>query len=201
MPGVEKPILLDVPESFTTERLLIRMPRTGDSTALHEAVEESRETLRVWVNWSQLEYDKPVTLADREDFVRQNAAAYMRREGFVLLIRTRAEDRFVGMTSLKVHDWTVPFFEIGYWLRDSACGQGYMTEAVRGLTQFAFEHLQAERLMIRVDTENDASAAVARRAGYPLEATQRAGQRRRYDDTVRDMLIFAMTRADYVGDG
>lgn len=40
MVGVQKPILLDLPESFETERLIIRAPKVGDGQALNEAIEE-----------------------------------------------------------------------------------------------------------------------------------------------------------------
>lgn len=45
-----------------------------------------------------------------------------------------------------------------------------MTEAVNGVTNFAFKHLNANRIEIRCDTKNTASRRVAERCGYHLEA-------------------------------
>ncbi len=54
-------------------------------------------------------------------------------------------------------DWNVRKFKNGYWFRDSATGQGYMTEAVNGITKFASDFLNANRIEIQCDTRNVAS--------------------------------------------
>src|SRR5262249_32653217 len=102
---------------------------------------------------------------------------------------------FVGASGMHNIDWTVPAFEIGYWLRSSLHGQGYMTEAVEGITQFAFQTLGAERGEIRCDCRNERSAAVARRAGFVQQAYfPRNG--RANDGGLRDSLVFARLRSD-----
>jgi RimJ/RimL family protein N-acetyltransferase len=80
-------------------------------------------------------------------------------------------------------------FEIGYWVRRRFAGQGYITEAVRGITRFAFETLAARRVEIHCDARNERSQAVARRAGYELEATLRKHMLAP-DGELRDTLIF-----------
>lgn len=47
-------------------------------------------------------------------------------------------------------------------------GQGYVSEAVEGMTRFAFECLGARRLEIRTDARNERSWRVAERTGYKL---------------------------------
>ena len=44
------PILMDFPESFETERLLIRSPLPGDGRELYAAVRESIEELTPWMS-------------------------------------------------------------------------------------------------------------------------------------------------------
>ncbi len=97
-------------------------------------------------------------------------------------------------------DWDVPRFEIGYWVRTSLQGQGYITEAVNGISKFAFEQLKAERMEIRCDARNERSAAVARRAGYTLEAKLRR-ESRAPDGSLRDTLIFALLRDEWTANG
>ncbi len=67
-------------------------------------------------------------------------------------------------------DWDVPRFEIGYWLRASQQGQGYATEGVHLICNLLFQEQKAERIEIRCDDTNAASAAVAERAGFTREA-------------------------------
>ena len=84
----------------------------------------------------------------------------------------------------------MPKFEIGYWVRTAYGRQGYITEAVNGIAEFAFTVLGARRMEIRCDTLNERSAAVARRAGFELEATLRHHDRHHLTDALRDTLIF-----------
>jgi ribosomal-protein-serine acetyltransferase len=107
----------------------------------------------------------------------------------------KSDGLYVGGSGLHRMDWSVPRFEIGYWVRASLEGQGYISEAVHGITRFAFEVLGAERLEIRCDARNERSAAVARRAGYTLEGTLRRDSR----DTsggLRNSLIFSKLRGE-----
>ena len=77
----------------------------------------------------------------------------------------------MGIADLQGIDWDVPKFEIGYWCRTSLTSNGYITEAVRAITLFAFDALGARRVEIRCDPSNLKSARVAERAGFTLEAT------------------------------
>ena len=47
---MKPPILLDFPESFQTERLVIRSPFPGDSPEVYAAVRESIGELSPWMN-------------------------------------------------------------------------------------------------------------------------------------------------------
>ncbi|MFW5691679.1 MAG: GNAT family N-acetyltransferase [Chloroflexota bacterium] len=193
MPPVENPILLDIPEQFTTERCVVRAPRSGDGPATTAAIYESLDLLRPWMSWAV----KTPELDWVEHGIRYSAAQFLLREDLRMQIFHRASGQYLGGTGLHQIDWKVPTMEIGYWLRASAQGQGYMTEVVNALTDYAFRYCHAERIEIRMDTRNFPSQTVAQRCGYVLEATLRAEARNAYDDTVRDMYLYAKVRTDW----
>ena len=58
--------------------------------------------------------------------------------------------------------------EIGYYLAESAEGQGYAREALGAIVQFGFEQVQAERLLIRCFADNERAQQVARAHGFKL---------------------------------
>jgi ribosomal-protein-serine acetyltransferase len=58
--------------------------------------------------------------------------------------------------------------EIGYWLRTPLAGRGHMTAAVTALTEVAFALPGIDRVVIRHDPANGASAAVAAKAGFTV---------------------------------
>ncbi len=185
------PLLLDFPDSFETERLVIRAPRPGDAAEMYPALVESVERLKPWMPWA----DPLPTLEEEETNVRQGAARFLMREELWLLLFLKNEGTFVGGSGLHRIDWGVPRFEIGYWVRTRFEGQGYILEAVNGITHFAFDVLGARRIEIRVDDRNEWSWRVAERAGYTLEGILRndcrdvAGQ-------LRDTRLYAKIRMD-----
>jgi RimJ/RimL family protein N-acetyltransferase len=91
----------------------------------------------------------------------------------MLLLFLKGTNTLVGSSGLHRMDWSEPKFEIGYWCRTRFTGNGYVTEPVRGITTFAFEHLGARHVAIRCDALNRKSARVAERAGYTLEGELR----------------------------
>jgi RimJ/RimL family protein N-acetyltransferase len=133
-----------------------------------------------------------------EEFARRGAADFVARIDLPLLLWLKDGETLVGSSGLHPHDWTVPRFEIGYWCRARFEGQGYISEAVRGISQFAFERLSARRLEIWCDARNERSARVAERAGFRLEGKLRNHMLdiRGY---LRDSLVFACLPHDEIG--
>jgi ribosomal-protein-serine acetyltransferase len=180
-------ILRDIPDSFDSERLTIRSPRPGDGPELNAAVLESWAQLRPWLPWA---LTKP-TVEESESTMRRAHAKFLTREDLWLLIFLKKSNTLVGSGGLHVRDWSVPRFEIGYWLRTRFAGHGYMTEAVLAIADFGFDVLGAHRLEISCDSLNQRSAAVALRAGFTLEGTLRHQLRHHLTAELRDVLLFA----------
>lgn len=149
------PLLLDFPDHFETERLILRSPRLGDGPAVYAALQESLPELLPWMPWAHTETHPE----DSESFVRRNAAWFMMRQELTFSMFRREDAYFIGNTGIHSIDWDLLHFEIGYWIRTSEQRKGYVSEAVRGLTRFCFETLQAERVEIRCDSDNERSAA------------------------------------------
>lgn len=160
------PILLDIPEQFETERLLLRAPENGDGALVNAAIKETYALLHQWLKWA----DHLPETQETEMEVRAQRANFLLREKLTFYMIDNRTGAFIGTCSLVRIDWQVGRFEIGYWIRQSAAGKGLMSEAVDGLTAFAFKNLQANRVEIRCDTENSASCKVAEGCGYFLEA-------------------------------
>lgn len=114
-----------------------------------------------------------------------------------MMLILKATDTIIGGSGLHRIDWNVPKFEIGYWVRSSYAGQGYITEAVTGITSFAFNTLGARRVEIRCDVKNVRSSAVARRAGFALECTTHNDARDHFG-LLRSTHIFTRTQDDPV---
>lgn len=175
-------------------RVLLRPLRREDAAAFFAAVDESRLHLRPFILWDRFHQ----TVEDSLDFILDSEAQWLLREQLRVGIFERASGRLLGGTGLMFpgNGWDIGACEIGYWLRASATGHGYMAEAVRLLTAWAFTGWHAQRVEIDVDARNVRSAAVAHRLGFVLEGGLRnalSGE----DGLPHDQLIFALTREDY----
>ncbi len=192
MPEVVTPILKEVPEEVVGERVLLRPYRPGDGAPLCEAIEESRDHHLPWIPWGGA-HKLP---ADYEADARKMQARWLLRDDLPFGIWERATDRYLGAINLNRINWKVPSLELGYWLRKSAEGYGYMTEAGALVCSLAFETLGIHRVEIHVASGNHRSVAVPRRLGFVHEATLRQSGRIITGELV-DMMLFAMLPEDY----
>jgi RimJ/RimL family protein N-acetyltransferase len=182
---------LDFPATIETARLTIRSPQPGDGPAFNAAILESMEGLQKWLG---LYKDGPPTVEQSEALLREKHAEFLLRQYMMMLCFLKDTNTMVVSSGLRPQ-WKAPSFEIGYWCRGPYQGQGYVTEAVIGITEFAFTHLNAKRVFIRCDTDNHASANVARRAGFELEGTLRHDGRK-HSGELRNTLIFSQICPD-----
>lgn len=189
MPTID-PLQLDVPEALATSRLRLRMPRAEEAPLVNAAVIESIQQIAAWMPWANPTPTPQQTLA----WVRQAQAKFITREELHFLIFD-LEGNFAGACGFHDIKWTVPKFEIGYWLRSNLSGRGYMTEAVRALTDLAFDHLDAARVEVRMDDRNERSWRVAERAGFTLEGILRRDARD-VEGRLRDTRVYAKVRPE-----
>lgn len=186
---IEQPILLDVPDHFTTDRLLMRIPRGGDSRFVWPAVVDSRNELAPWFPWAPDVSEQRI-----ETFARQAAANFILRQQFHYSLYLKGTETCLGTCGIARLDWSIPMFEISYWLRTPYCGKGYMTEAVGVIERMCFDIFRAARVEIRADARNARSRRVAERAGYTLEGILRR-QRRDTSGELCDMCVYAKIAA------
>ncbi|CAH1222698.1 Putative ribosomal N-acetyltransferase YdaF [Paenibacillus auburnensis] len=187
--AVAHPILLSFPESFESERLLIRAPLWGDGAAVNTAILESLDELRPWMPWAR----HLPTPEQAEAIIRKSRLEFLERKDLRLLLLHKTSGEIIGSSGLHRIDWQTRKFEIGYWVRSSYSRQGYITEAVHAITNYAIQELQANRIEIRCDTRNTPSARVAERSGFTLEGILRS-DKCDVDGKLRDTMIFAKVR-------
>jgi len=92
--------------------------------------------------------------------------------GAVFAITDALSGELVGCCG--VDDWSkADVAQIGYWLAPNARGHGFATRAAILLTRWLFG-LGAARVFLTIVAGNEASVAVARRAGFVYEGTMRS---------------------------
>lgn len=153
---------LDLPREFSTPRLVLRRWHKSDAAALKSALDANLAHLQAWLPWAMAEPSPRSVLEERLDlFARQFDAG----EQWLFGIWSRPGGELLGGIGLHPRIGE-DALEMGYWLQRHATGRGFITEAAAALTRLALQQSGIERVQIRCDPENAASAAVPRRLGY-----------------------------------
>lgn len=185
------PTLLQLPEELRGPRVVVRPYRPADAEQLYDAIEESREHIGRWLPWVRAYR----SVDDARDFCVRQAANWLLRSDLSAGI-FEAQGPFLGGIRLSPRSWAARTFSVGYWLRQSVEGQGYVSEATRLLLHLAFETLAPRRVELTCDPRNLRSRRVAERLGFVLE-----GQLRNYTldpaGQPRDSLMFSLLPEEY----
>jgi len=154
---------MDVPHQIETGRLILRRPEIGDWFAVNNAVNESFEELKPWMGWAQ---ERP-TMDVSEDQVHEAMMRWEYGLEYRMYMIEKSTGKFVGSTGFIHPDPAAGSLEIGYWCRTSMSGNGFVTEAVRALTDLALEI--GELAVIKCDINNKRSISVATKLGYSYD--------------------------------
>jgi ribosomal-protein-serine acetyltransferase len=192
MPAISNPVLFDIPEQIETERLMLRAPQPHTGAIIHRSIHNSLDTLIPWSPWA---YDPP-SVDQCEEHERRVRAKFILRESLPYVAFLKDTGDHVGNIGFVKTVWSVPYFEVGYWVASAHQRKGYASEAVIALTDMAFRVMQAERVQLQCDVLNVASASVARRCGFTLEGTIRCDMREP-DGRVSSAFMFSIVRSEW----
>ncbi len=150
-----------------SERLELVPPSFKYADVMYQVIDESRHELSEFLPWVSDEFTK-VCLKQNIKEAAHNFANFT--DEFWFNIIEKETGMFVGAIGFIVRDKSVPYFEIGYWLKTSKTGLGYVSESIGLVEQFAFINKSAQRVEIKMAGSNLRSQLVAKRCGYKLEA-------------------------------
>jgi ribosomal-protein-alanine N-acetyltransferase len=155
---------------LTTERLVLRPPRTEDVAALRVALRRNSAHLRPW-SVSPTPGEDPASLTSVSHAVLRYRREWKNGQAFVLLLTPREDDgRIIGRVALGgIQRGALLSAHLGYWIDAEHEGKGLMTEAVQEATAFAFAALGLHRVQAAVMPRNAGSQRVLEKAGFRKE--------------------------------
>jgi RimJ/RimL family protein N-acetyltransferase len=148
------------PEMINAGELVLKRwePQWADEATA--AVRESLPELKAFLPWAQDDYDAGAS----RTFIESSVDNWAKGKEFNYAVFTTIGD-LVGAIGLMTR-MGPGVLEIGYWLRTPYTGRGYMTAAVSVLSRVALTLPGIDRVAVRHDVANAASAAVAAKAGF-----------------------------------
>lgn len=152
---------------FITSRLQIRTFNQNDVSAYQKYLIENRNFLEPWEPSRDESFftEKKV----EEMIVTQNEEELYGR-GFYFLIELKSTLEIIGTIGISNIVYG-PFLScfLGYKLCESQINNGYMTEALKSVLDFAFNKLELHRIEANVMPRNKSSIKVLKKLGFERE--------------------------------
>lgn len=160
---------LPYPNALTDGHVTLRPHRAIDAAALAEAVCESVGTVGRWQDWCHAGY----TSADAAAWIATCQKHWLMGDGHEFLVFDATTDALLGGMGVNHLNREHRFANLGYWVRESAQGQGVATRAGKLAARFAFDAVKVSRLEIVAARDNVASRKTAERIGGSYEGILR----------------------------
>lgn len=145
-----------------TQRLILRQFTVNDVEELHSicsqpyilkwmpdwkrTVEERKE----WISWVQQNYLKAT----------KNVARIM------LAVTLKSSKQLIGMIGIGNKEEVNNEIEIAYFISEEYSNNGYISEALKAITEWAFTNLKLDYLMAIVEHDNIPSQRVVEKCGF-----------------------------------
>jgi ribosomal-protein-alanine N-acetyltransferase len=153
-------------ESIRTSRLFLRPLSQADAPAMF-AIMADPDTMRFW-DWPA--FTDPDTV---EEIVAAQLADMEAGNALYWAVCLQKDGPAIGCCDLSEIDRHHARAEVGFLFGRESWGQGYATEAMTAIADYAFDALGLQRLWARFHAGNDKSRALLERLGFAYEGTLR----------------------------
>jgi RimJ/RimL family protein N-acetyltransferase len=153
------------PEKFTTERLILRMPMMEDAFPIFELYAQDPDVTKY------LTFEPHQSIKDTQSFLERCLKNWKNNTSFPWTIIRRKDIQLLGMIDIASIEQSG--IQLGYVLAKPYWGEGYMTESLKLIIQWALNQKDIYRVWAVCDTENKASARVLEKAGMQKEGILR----------------------------
>jgi len=176
-----------------TERLMLREYENEDA----EKIVSKINNLEVSKYLAMVPH--PYELKDAEWFIGDCLKSSKKdsREKYEMAITSKESGELMGGAGLSNVDTHVGSAELGYWLGENYWRQGFMSEVVSALIDFAFEDLKLNRVIIPAYTPNMGSNGLAKKLGFTLEGTTRQSARTKSTGKIHDTNHWGLLKGEW----
>lgn len=152
-----------------TPRLVLKPLEEKDGAALAQATDETWHDLSQWMRWAT-DRARFTDIAHVGAYARNCHEKFIQNTDFIFACFDKDTQDFILTSRLAPVDAEKDIYEFcGYWCRKKYQGNGYVTEAVNAISRYAFDHLGAQKIIIKHAAGNDKTRAVMDRLGFVEE--------------------------------
>ena len=182
---------------LVTPRLVLRAPRTTDVAEIRRLLRTNHEHLKPW-NPAPPPGEDPSSITEISKTVLRQRREWKLGRGYVFMVAERERPAtLIGKIALSgIMRGAMYGAYLGYWMSADVQGQGYVTEALRAVLDFAFGPAGLHRVQAAIMPRNARSLRVIEKLGF-----RREGYAERYLQIAgkwEDHVVFARTREEHV---
>jgi len=154
---------MNKPEAFHIVPL-----ETGDAKCLSKLMITNAERFK---RYFPKTLSSNLTLEATERYIESKIIEFEIKSGFTFAIKEKETQNIMGLVILKKVDWQTKQAEIAYCIGKEYERKGWVTKAVKAISNYAFNELKLEILQIIVHKTNLASIKVAESNGFVWQRT------------------------------
>ncbi|MDF1663749.1 MAG: GNAT family protein [Planctomycetota bacterium] len=170
------------------DSLYLALLEPRHSPALFQAVDDNRDYLRRWLPW----VDATQQQSDSRQFIDWSLKQFLNGNGMHTGIWF--ESILVGVVGFASINSSNSSGSIGYWLVESAQGNGLVTQSCRAIIRHGFCKLKLNRIEIRCAVDNSGSRRIPERLGFQYEGTLRDVEK--IGERYLDHAVYSLIRRD-----
>jgi RimJ/RimL family protein N-acetyltransferase len=152
-------------EKIITERLLLRKPMMEDASPIFQLYAQDQEVIRY------LTFEPHKSINDTISFLERCLNNWKESSSFPWTIIRKNDKQLIGMVEIVNIDQTG--IQLGYVLAQPFWGNGYMTETLGAIIDWALNQNDVYRVWAVCDIENVASVRVMEKSGMQKEGILR----------------------------
>lgn len=152
-----------LPEKLPAGLLVLTRLDYEHTDELVVAAQSSFAELHEWMTWAE----QMPTREGVAGFVHAAQRLFDDDLAWAFVMIETNSGELVGSCDVRVVSGTT-CVEVGYWVRSDRTRRGYASAAATALTEAALHYLNVERVIIRMDQGNIASARIPAKIGYRL---------------------------------
>jgi ribosomal-protein-serine acetyltransferase len=152
------------------ENVSLRLIELKDAERIFELTDKSRNYLREWLPW----LDFTTKVEDSSKFIQSCLKGYAENKSLNTVVLFNGE--IVGVAGFNSINWSNKTAYIGYWIGEEYQGKGSITKVAKDLTNYAFNHLNLNKVEIRAAVGNKKSRSIPERLGFINEGTIRQSE-------------------------
>lgn len=172
------------------ETITLKQVQAFEYQDMFDLVDKNRTQLREWLPWLDFVTEADDYKSTIQAWVEKNDA------GESMTLGLYVDNQLAGMCGYNTIDLMNKKGAIGYWLAEEFGGQGVMTRAVKGLTDYGFKQLELHRIEISAGVCNKKSRAIPERLNFYKEAILKDAEF--LYDHYHDLVLYRMIKDDWL---